>query len=1191
MNAPAPQDAAERLQALDPARSFIVQAPAGSGKTELLTNRYLNLLAHVDHPEEVVAITFTRKAAAEMRHRVLAALETAAHGRAGCGAEGCKSAARDERPAPMHRALTRDLARAVLARDAQAHWDIRANPGRLRIGTIDSFCSALTRRMPLLSRLGAPPAIVEDAEPIYREAARSLVGLLETDDSRDNARDGGGRATQGAVAGGGGRATSGTEADGSWSPAIERLLLHLDNHLPRVEELLARMLARRDQWLRHLADRGSERLRRETLEAALARLVRDTLAALRAAVPQQHVPGLLATSREAAQRLKADGSTSVILGCLDLRMLPGDTADDLPAWRGLAQLLLTNEGRWRKQVNANVGFPPPSGTRDATEKTRRESAKQRFAALVEALAEHEPLRARLAALAALPPPRYDDTQWQVVEALCELLPLAVAQLRLVFQARGEVDFTEVAWGAIQALGTPDEPTDLALSLDYRIRHLLVDEFQDTSQSQFELLERLTAGWEPGDGRTLFVVGDPMQSIYRFRQAEVGLYLRARHEGIGRVRLAPLDLKVNFRSQSGLVEWVNEAFSRVLPTTEDIAAGAVRHAPAVAQHPALPDAAVRVYPFVGQDDVAEAKQVTTLAREALAAGADMTVAILVRSRSHLYRIAPQLKRAGLRFRAVEIEELGHRPAVQDLLALTRALVHPADRVAWLALLRAPWCGLTLADLEAAVGDETGVTVWERLQDIARREHLTAGGQARLTRVLPVLTAALAERRRQPLRRAVEGAWLALGGPACVAERTDLEDAAVYFDLLDELEEGGDLPDLARLEEQVRELFALPDVEADARLQLMTVHKAKGLEFHTVIVPGLGRLPRRNDPPLLLWLERTTPRAHAPDLLLAPIRASGSERDAIYDYLWRLDQEKGCYEDGRLLYVAATRAIERLHLLGHAPLRKGGDVVEPAAPDPRSLLYQLWPAVRGEFEAAFARRPAAAVVPDAVPDETAADGRLLSRLPLGWRLPAPPPSLVARAANETAPAELPAVEFEWASETIRHVGTVVHRVLQHIAREGMERWGVERLQRMQPVFARLLAELGVPEAQRAEAVARVERALARTLDDARGRWLLDAAHAEARSELALSGVLDGDIVNVVLDRTFVDENGTRWIADYKTSAHEGGGLDEFLDREQDRYRLQLERYARLMARLDPRPIRLGLYFPLLGGWREWAPGDRP
>src|SRR5439155_5619839 len=132
---------------------------------------------------------------------------------------------------------------------------------------------------------------------------------------------------------------------------------------------------------------------------------------------------------------------------------------------------------------------------------------------------------------------------------------------VIFAERAEADFTEFAQGAVRALGTPEAPSDLLLALDYRIRHVLVDEFQDTSISQWELLERLTAGWQQGDGRTLFVVGDPMQSIYRFREAEVGLFLRARREGLGtaglpNVALEPLTLETNFRSQAGIVDWVN-----------------------------------------------------------------------------------------------------------------------------------------------------------------------------------------------------------------------------------------------------------------------------------------------------------------------------------------------------------------------------------------------------------------------------------------------------------------------------------------------------------------------------------------------------------------------------------------------------------------------------------------------------------
>ena len=135
----------------------------------------------------------------------------------------------------------------------------------------------------------------------------------------------------------------------------------------------------------------------------------------------------------------------------------------------------------------------------------------------------------------------------------------------MFREEGAVDFTEVSLRALKALGTEQEPTDLTMRLDARIEHILVDEFQDTSLSQYALLHRLTAEWQPGDGRTLFCVGDPMQSIYRFRQAEVGLFLQAHERGIGHLTLEFVRLSVNFRSAAGIVEWVNHAFDNIFPS--------------------------------------------------------------------------------------------------------------------------------------------------------------------------------------------------------------------------------------------------------------------------------------------------------------------------------------------------------------------------------------------------------------------------------------------------------------------------------------------------------------------------------------------------------------------------------------------------------------------------------------------------
>jgi hypothetical protein len=353
---------------------------------------------------------------------------------------------------------------------------------------------------------------------------------------------------------------------------------------------------------------------------------------------------------------------------------------------------------------------------------------------------------------------------------------------------------------------------------------------------------------------------------------------------------------------------------------------------------------------------------------------------------------------------------------------------------------------------------------------------------------------------------------------------------------------------------------------------------------VILPGVGYPPRRDDPKLLLWLERT--RGHAePDLLLAPIREAAAEADGIYEYLKQLESAKEEHETARLLYVAATRAKRSLHLIGQVDWKEGR-IVRPRA---RSLLDHLWPVVSGEFERVAAQGVGA-------PDEAglvAEPPRAIRRFASAWRSPVPPAGLDWKAPDGPGyegkhPHD--EVEFSWASETARHAGTIVHRFLQFIAREGLEQWDARRVGRMHEVYARDLARLGVPESERLEAVARVANALVGAVAGERGRWVL-GAHEDARSELRLTGVIGGEIASVAMDRTFVDGTGTRWIVDYKTGMHEGGDIEAFLHRERERYRPQLERYAKLMRELEDRPIRLGIYFPLLDGWREWkySPAD--
>jgi ATP-dependent exoDNAse (exonuclease V) beta subunit len=564
-------------------------------------------------------------------------------------------------------------------------------------------------------------------------------------------------------------------------------------------------------------------------------------------------------------------------------------------------------------------------------------------------------------------------------------------------------------------------------------------------------------------------------------------------------------------------------------------------------------------------------------------------------------------------------------VQDLLALTHALSHPADRLAWLACLRAPWCGLTLADLHALAGTDTqdasdekeaaqiqqelfpetaprsepqtrapgavdARTLWERLHDGVTLARLSEDGHRRLARLREVFGRAMEDRLRSLLRERVENAWLALGGPACVVDDTDLEDAEIYLDYLEECEEAGDLADPPAFERGLAELYALPDLHAAAEdPQVLTIHKAKGLEFDTVIVPGLGSGTGRDERKLFIWLDRPVLEAGGRSrLLIAPINPTGSDEDATYEYIRRLDREKESHEEARLLYVAATRAKKHLHLLGDVSLETHAKEPAPRTPRKGSLLAKLWPAVESEFIAAAHSSPLLSEEGSGrSPGGGEAINQDLRRLPADWKLPDLPPAAV-RSAPPDRPREQETIEFSWAGETARRVGAVVHRWLQRIAEDELRGWDRKRLETMREPFRRELAVCGVHEAELEAATARVATALGNMLEDPRGRWLL-GPQSESRNEYRLTAVIDEERRTLIIDRTFLDPDGKRWIVDYKTSSHEGADVEAFLEREKERYRAQLERYAAVLS--DSRGVGLSLYFPLLGGWRAWEGENAP
>lgn len=1103
-------DTLNRVRALELA-SFVVEAPAGAGKTELLTQRYLKLLATVNEPEEIIALTFTNKAAAEMRNRILLSLENAQN-------QTIETAA--------HKLRTRELANAALTQSKSKAWDIINQPSRLRILTIDALCSSLTRQMPLLSKFGGQPAVSDDTDSHYIEASRRAIAHIVHE----------------------------TELDDTVTIALS----YLDNNSEKLAELLAKMLARRDQWLPHAVDLHTKDIEEvsQNTAVALQHLIAESLQDVLDTLTARAQSLLMPLARYAAGNLEADADIAPLREWQQPLIAE---AECLSEWQALANFLVTKTERtFRKSLNKNIGFP-------ATDEGK--TYKEAYFEIVNGLENSQVI----ASVLDLPALANIAENQAIIKALTRLLILAERHLWIVFQAAGEVDFVAIAQSAQLALENEQGATDLALKLDYKISHLLIDEFQDTSPVQTRLIEKLIEGWQPDDGRTLFCVGDPMQSIYRFRKADVSLFLQASEFGIGHLPLTRLQLSRNNRSHPAVVDWINHAFKQVFPADDNINQGAISYRKFTATRPEVTGEGVTLHPLIleyaeeasAKADLKqiEASYVADLIVKLRAENGDSnTIAVLVRSRSHLKELVSEIRRnhPSLKFQAVEIEHLNERQTVQDALSLVCALHHRADRTHWLNLLRAPWCGLTLADLHALAGDNHRATIWQLMQDKARLSRLSDDGQLRLAHVNTVLTAAFNGQGRMPLRRWLESTWLQLGGGKCLVDTGDNRDVQVFFDLVEKTGRSGHL-DIAALELGMKKLYAKPDIEADGSVQFLTIHKSKGLEFDAVILPALNRQPRHSDNELVLWQEvMVENHLH---LIVAPLKSKAVAKNNtgadVYDFLKNLEKTRAENELVRLLYVAATRAHRQLHLIASMQANKEGEV----KPTANSLLQALWPAVEVDFTQAVPFNQSAST--SSTLDITQFKPQL-QRLPSEYFVSV---SNVMEKPNLRISEQADSLE-DFTSDSARvmdfqkHCGTLAHLYMELFAKTDLQTWTSQRLQQCQPAMQKWLVQQGHTKQLAEQGAAQVLTDLQNTLASEAGQWVLQN-HFDAVSELSLLQTEEAGVKNHVIDRTFV-EGGVRWIVDYKLTAldEEKNTLDE-LSLLAEQHRPQLERYAGLFT----------------------------
>ena len=1050
-------DQKQRAEALDLSGSFIVQAPAGSGKTELITQRYLKLLGSSDEPENILVMTFTNRAVDELKHRIISSLNRATK----------------KPPQKAYQRTTFDLASKVLTQSERRGWDLMNHPSRLKIITIDSLSNLIVSRFPSLSQLIPPRTMVDsfEYEKIYRQAAKETLLLIE---------------------------------DNEYQKIISSVLLYLDNDIDRFYRLIEQMIAKREQWLPKIYAGGA--LDISHLEDFSSKLITKHLEALTAEAEK-------ALSPEFFYLLKNNKRKDIS----KIKSLPGVEASNLEEWKIISELLITKTNRnWRKRVDAKTGFP-----------VQLNKEKAKFKEILGGLDSKIKFKELLINLDYLPSTNLPDSIKKSISDIVQVLKLSVAKLKIIFDQESLQDFSEVNIQAISALDSREEISDIALLLDYQIKHILIDEFQDTSYSQLNLIERLIEGWQQDDGRTMFLVGDPMQSIYKFRESQVGIFINVVQNGIGSLKIKSLTLNANFRSNKSIVEKNNEVFSKMFPQNNDLLKGAIQYSDSISFSKLEQNEAVSFYPFGQNSDLEEAEEVYRIINQSLEEDSKKEIAVLVRSRSHLKEISSILQKNDINFESFKTETLRSNLFTRDLLSLTRALLSIGDKLAWLSVLRSPWCGLRLSDL-LVFSQSSDQTIFTQLMNLDSIQGVSPDGIKRGRHIfLATRDAIFSEGRFSYVDRfSYVLSQLFNDDELNNTERTI---KTQFLELLSHCEMNQSL-NIRAIESMLQDMYA-PSHESNVKL--MTVHQSKGLEFDTVIIPGLGKKGRSDNLPIMQIQEFPEDK-----VLLSPIKSSyESQENETYLYLQYLKKQQSHFELMRLLYVAMSRAKNKVYLLGS--ISKSGKAAGG------SFLSLLGEHYEEDLDLNFDR------------DLIDQDSRKRSA-PKLLRVKA-----LDSISNQSIRKNNELKNYPKTFDLIYQgvLGTIVHHYLEH-GEFSPSHLTVETR----------LKEKGVPSKLLKSFTNSILDILSKTKHDNNFEWIF-----KYRDSTEVEAEYRGARQSVIIDRLFIDD-GILWIIDFKTaSLNKDETLDEFKERQKLSHQSQIEKYKEVLNDFFDLPSRAAIYCP--------------
>ncbi len=1215
------EDYRERAIALDCTKNIHCESPAGAGKTTLLVDRYLKLLSRVGHPHELLALTFTNKAAGEMRQKIWAALKEIEEGK---------------------RALCeREIIAKEALRQHKNRMHLLFSSEGLRIMTFHSLCHTIVKSSPLDADVPTAFSIVEGTE--YEELLKRVTD--ETLQKIASLKDGDVKKC-----------------------ALERRLLRANNKWSGLREDCITLIKRRD-YLKDLVALISvhENMKsfKEKADSALESLIE----------------GFMEKTHNALLSTELGRNWDVFPQCLiNAQNLPPDAKwSELPQWQQLAEVLTTAKGTPRKRFTKEHGI-------------HSSPDKNRIAQMISMLPEE--VCQMLHNLKTLPVDGYDEDQIQSVYDLITILGEVISAWQNLCRHQGIIDFVGLELACLKVLNNLSMP-DMQLMLGTRIKHILVDEFQDTSRNQWELLQRLCAGWSAGEGRTLFLVGDPKQSIYAFRKAEVSLFLEAKKglpvqrlpisahfvpghsvperpgsdhfvpghppsnhpipdnpnsehpisghhipghpvPGNGRIPMESITLKSNFRSVPGLVEWTNNIFGETVMAHPRPDIDEVPFSPAAAS--IRGDHLLSLALFIQTDNVpdpqsAEADWLSSSVRKlAQNTRQDERIGILLFTRTRITQYLKALNHISLPVKVTEGLLLTDSWEVMSMHQMANALVRPHDDLAWISLLRSPWCWCS-PDVLCRVWQQQPILWADKIASYMKSaDHEEEG----IKKWWEIIKKAKMRLGHNPLSKILKDAWLEIEGAyklASLLGAKAVENTLRYLEILEESEQFIPEETLEKAKQVISKAYMPNAPEAyKSRIELMTVHKAKGLEFDYVFCPYLDWDPigggRTEHAPYLL-----EGAGEGKAVLALRKDQRQEEDDLVYKFLLKRENLRKYAEAKRLFYVAVTRAKKGLYLSGIAGI-KNKRIYARTKNSPLSYIilhegmeeWEIDPADMKEYQKIGTKGITIKINPP-IPDKSAYPSSPLdlyashpgSKSPLesfhNTQLPQffpfspePIPYKIISPSEKTIEKDIDLLTRDIFREEAKNLsfnpnikerakGVIIHRIFASISKG--------RTIPSEKAVASALHREGINIKDAAKMAGMVLKEINSCMNEPTCAWINRTDHIEAYTELHIQDTPQKGIIRSgIIDRLILD-NKKWWIIDYKTiqkeieipgskkaitpaqketpiterGLTEAKDLETFFNQQAEIYKYQMESYREMLSNWKGIPsdkIIVMLYF---------------